>query len=207
MYLFGTFRVIIVRDVYTFLKTMKKNLQTYSDIELTRMVAGSKTDSESAFTELYNRYASMVHAYCYRVLNDRDLVEDIFQDTFIKFYQTIKNNPEASNISGFLITMARNQCLNHRRDTRPTVSLEGIEISDERASNYDSEEVLKLIEKALDLLDYEYKEVFIMREYDGLSYNDIGEICGISSNNAKSRVFRARLKMREILSPYLKEMC
>jgi RNA polymerase sigma-70 factor (ECF subfamily) len=184
---------------------MINKLKSYSDAELTAMLPGEKSKSEAAFTELYNRYSSMVHAYCFRVLNDNDQAEDVFQDTFIKFYQTLQQSPNSTNIPGFLITIARNQCLNIKRDKRSTVSLDDLEIFDEKRLSFESEELLNLITTALELLDFEYKEAFVMREYDGLSYNEIAEISGLTVTNAKSRVFRAKQKIKEILAPYIKE--
>jgi RNA polymerase sigma-70 factor (ECF subfamily) len=57
----------------------------------------------------------------------------------------------------------------------------------------------------MELLEFEYKEAFILREYDGLPYNEIAEITGTTITNAKSRVFRAKQKIKEILQPYLQE--
>ena len=183
---------------------MSKKYSTYSDKELVTMLDGD--EAESAFKELYQRYSSLVHAYCFRVFNNQELAEDIFQETFIRFYKYINTHRKHTNVPGFLITIARNLCLNHKRDTRPTISMEGMEFSINQDMSYEKKELLDLIKTALDLLDYPYREAFVLREYDGIPYKEIAEICGISTANAKSRVFRAKKKIKEILAPYLKDL-
>jgi len=180
-------------------------LTSYTDEELVALLSEEKGVSEKAFQELYNRYSSMVHAYCLRVLNDQEQSEDFFQETFIRFFQHVQANHKATNIPGFLITIARNMCLNYKRDKRITVSLDGYDIRAERNQNYENKELLELITYALDLLDFDYREAFVLREYDGLPYNDIAEITGTTLTNAKSRVFRAKQKIKDILQPYLQE--
>jgi RNA polymerase sigma-70 factor, ECF subfamily len=182
-----------------------KVLTGYTDDELIALLEDDKSMAERAFQELYNRYSSMLHAYCMRVLNDQELAEDFFQDTFIRFFQHVKSNHESTNVPGFLITIARNMLLNYKRDKRTMVSLDGFEVSAEKNQNYENRELLELITYAMDLLEFEYREAFVLREYDGLPYTDIAEITGTTVTNAKSRVFRAKQKIKEILQPYLQE--
>lgn len=184
---------------------MRENYLKYSDHELVKLLRDEKSVSERAFTELYQRYASSVHAYCYRVLNDKDAAEDIFQETFIKFYQKIDIDNKNLNVPGFLITIARNLCLNYKRDNSQNIPIEDMDFVHEDKS-YDKTELLELITRTLDLLDFEFREAFVLREYDGLSYDEIAEITKTSIGNAKSRVSRAKSKIREILAPYLKDL-
>ncbi|MDQ1267090.1 MAG: hypothetical protein QG635_2243, partial [Bacteroidota bacterium] len=133
-------------------------------------------------------------------------LEDIFQETFIKFYQNVKKDYKQTNIPGYLIKIARNLCLNYKRDKRQTVEIEDYDFSNNDNDRYEQKELLGLINMALELLEFDYKEVFILREYDGLPYEEIASICGLSLANAKSRVFRAKQKIKEILAPYLKDV-
>ncbi|MFH1051161.1 MAG: RNA polymerase sigma factor [bacterium] len=182
-----------------------KKMTGYTDEELIALLDDNQNLSERAFQELYNRYSSMVHAYCMRVLNDQELAEDFFQDTFIRFFQHVKASHEATNVPGFLITIARNLLLNYKRDKRTMVSLNGFDVRTEKNQNYENRELLELITYAMDLLDFEYREAFVLREYDGLPYTEIAEITGTTLTNAKSRVFRAKQKIKEVLQPYLQE--
>lgn len=185
---------------------MKRKFLTYSDNELIKLFKNNSNEAEQAFAEIYHRYSSQVHAYCCRVLNNQDNAEDIFQETFIKFYQNVQINYESSNIPGFLIKIARNLCLNFVRDNKKTVPLdEQMDFIYESNQSYEKTELQELLTMALDLLDFEYREAFVLREYDGLPYEEIANVCNISLANAKSRVHRAKLKIKEILTPYLKD--
>ncbi|MBI3258157.1 MAG: RNA polymerase sigma factor [Ignavibacteriae bacterium] len=76
-----------------------------------------------------------------------------------------------------------------------------------RSQSYEQKELLDLIARSLELLSFEYREIFILREYDGLSYEEIAEVTGTTVTNAKTRAFRAKQKVKEILQPYLKDLC
>ena len=72
--------------------------------------------------------------------------------------------------------------------------------------DHEKMELLYLISMALEVLDFIYKDAFLLREYYGLSYEEIAEVSEISLNNAKSRVFRAKIKIRKTLKPYISEL-
>ena len=60
---------------------------------------------------------------------------------------------------------------------------------------------------ALDLLDEKYKEAFVLKKFNGMSIKEVAKVCNISEEGAKSRISRARLKIMDILEPYLKDLC
>lgn len=185
---------------------MAKNYKNLTDIELVALLQGNKSDASEAFRVLYDRYSSIVHAYCVRVIGDEDKADDIFQETFIKFYQKVQPDTLNTNIPGFLMRIARNLCLNAKRDKKNTVAIEEAEFFVNSSISYEQKELLDLITRSLDLLDDDYREAFVLREYSGLTYEEIAEVMGTSVGNAKSRVFRAKQKIKSILSPYLKEI-
>lgn len=178
-----------------------------TDAELFERICKRASDAEYAFNELYNRYSARIYAYCLKVLGNKDQARDVFQDTFIRFYKSASEERSMTNVAGFLLTIARNLCLNHKRDTRPTTALDGLELpAPAHGVSYEESELLNLISLALDLLDAEHREAFILREYDGLSYQEIGEIVGTNEATAKTRAFRAKQKLRQILMPYLQDL-
>ncbi len=186
---------------------MRHNFSTYTDEKLVFLLRSDKREeAEIAFTEVYNRYSSKVHAYCLRVLINIEQAEDLFQEVFIRFFQKIKLNYPETNVPGYLIKIARNLCLNYKRDKVNTVNIQENDIYFEPGKSFENSELLDLITTALELLDFEYKEAFVMREYDGLTYNEIAEVSNTTVTNAKSRVFRAKQKIKDILQPYLKDM-
>ncbi len=185
---------------------MAKNFDEYSDNELFYMLCDKKEISERAFTELFNRYSSRIYAYCRRFLGEREEALDVFQETFLKFHQSATKEREMTNVPGFLITIARNLCMNVKRRERPNVTFEDYMSGNDEEPNNDKNELLDLIKNALELLPDDYKEVFILREYDGLSYSEIAKLTNNSVANVKVRIHRAKQKIKDVLQPYLNEL-
>ncbi|HRK59713.1 MAG TPA: sigma factor-like helix-turn-helix DNA-binding protein, partial [Candidatus Kapabacteria bacterium] len=75
----------------------------------------------------------------------------------------------------------------------------------DHSPGYEQQELLNLLTRSLELLDEDHREAFVLREYSGMSHGEIAELTGTSIANAKSRVFRAKQKIKSILLPYLKE--
>jgi RNA polymerase sigma-70 factor (ECF subfamily) len=185
---------------------MQKKIEEYSDTELYYMLCDDKRTAESAFAELYARLSGKVYAYCLRFLGDKEEARDIFQETFVKFHQSADKEREMTNVPGFLMRIARNLCINAIRKDNPDVPYEDyMGVYDEEISR-DKKELLGLIKKGLQLMPEEYREYFVLREYDGFTYNEIAEIMNTNVDTVKVKIFRAKKKMREILAPYLKEL-
>lgn len=186
-------------------------METYSEVELFSFIRlGEEKDrrlSEAAFKELYARLSPRIYAYCRKVLDDIDLAQDVFQDTFIRFYKSAQQEREMTNVAAYLLRIARNLCLKAKRDYG---SHRFVELEDYhgalRSDDSDNREMLALIDKAIERLPFDYKEVFVLREYDGLSYAEIGGIVGCTEATAKIRSFRAKQKIREMLAPYLQDL-
>ncbi|MBK8911212.1 MAG: RNA polymerase sigma factor [Chlorobi bacterium] len=187
------------------------------DDDLCAMIAtGNHRESEAAFTELYGRYARRIHAYCVRIVTDPQDAEDVFQETFIRFHHTLRKKngaengegdpPPSRNTSGLLFTIARNLCLNQKqRNIRWKTEQVESDMLHAWDKPYEQKEMVELITTALELLPHDYREAFVLREYDGLPYNEIAELTGASLATAKIRVFRAKEKLRKILEPYLRD--
>lgn len=184
---------------------MSIDFSKYSDLELAFVMSEKGKNSDSAFMEFYKRYATGLNAYCAKILNDRVIADDVFQDTFIKFYETV-NPKQYSNVSGYLIKIARNLCLNHKRNRKNKVDITEMEFLSYDLQNYENVQLVEFVNTAVDLLDEEYKEALVLREYNGLEYDEIAKIMNISEINAKTRVCRAKKKVKDLLKPYLKEI-
>ena len=163
--------------------------------------------AEAAFTELYQRYSHRIHAYCYRILSNTEDAEDAFQETFLRFHKALKAGSVMTNVSGLIFTIARNLCINlKKKNTRwASDSIEDHTLSS-RDDAYDKKELLNLIKTSLELINPDYREAFVLREYNGFSYDEIARMLDISVPTAKIRVFRAKDKIRKVLEPYLKDL-
>lgn len=184
---------------------MQNSFSKYDDSEIFNALKGKKNEAESAFAELYARYAQRVYAYCLRVMGTPEDAGDIFQETFLKFYSSVSSHKEMDNIPGYLLTIARNMCLNYKRDQRTTFNIDDYNIKVNN-NDYEKQELLQLISMALELLEFDYREAFVLRQYQGLTYTEIAEITGDSIPAIKNRVWRAKERIKEILTPYLEDM-
>lgn len=185
---------------------MAKKFDEYGDTELFYLLCEEKNTAERAFSELFNRHSSRIYAYCRRFLGDKEEANDVFQETFLKFHQSASKERVMTNVPAFLLTIARNLCMNVKRKERSVVSFEEYMVEDDEEPNADKNELLELIKGALELLPDDYKDVFILREYEGLSYAEIAKLTNTSLANVKIKIHRAKLKIKEVLTPYLTEM-
>jgi RNA polymerase sigma-70 factor (ECF subfamily) len=146
-------------------------------------------------------------------LKTEEDAEDAFQETFVKFYSSKTENREMINLPGFLIIIARNICYNHIRDNN-IMFLEYDEYLDEKSEfkvdnlevTLDNQALGLLIDEALTCLSDPLKEAFILREYEGFSYNEIVEITNESLDLVRTRLHRAKKQVREFLEVKLREL-
>ncbi len=184
---------------------MKRKLEEYTDSELFYQLKGDKRTAEKAFAELYARLSPRIYAYCRRFLGNRDDAMDVFQETFSKFFQSAAQERIMTNVPAFILRIARNLCVNIKRKERTDISYEDYMAYSNDTSS-EQKELLALIRAAIKTLPEDYAEVFILREYDGLSYAEIAEVTGESLANVKVRIYRAKQKIRETLAPYLADL-
>ncbi len=183
---------------------MAKSIEKYSDNDLYYMLTSDKKTAEKAFAELYSRHSPRIFAYCRRFLGNKEDAQDVFQETFIRFLDSTKQDRVMTNVPAFLLRIARNLCVNVKRKDKNPVSFEEYMVPDNHEN--DKSELLTLIKMALDVLPEEYKDIFILREYDGLSYQEISEMLEVPLSTVKIRIFRAKQKIRDVLAPYMKEI-
>ena len=177
----------------------------YSDEELFDLLNKEKRHREKAFAELYSRYSARVYAYCRKFIGNIEEAEDVFQDTFVRFYQSSKDERIMTNVPAFILTIARNLCVNSLRREKNDLSFEEYMVGREPRS-LEKKELLELIKGAVENLPDDYREAFVLREYDGFSYNDIADITGAALSTVKVRIYRAKQKIKELLDPYMKDI-
>lgn len=176
------------------------------DLELYAKLAHEDASAQAALSILYRRYSQRIYTYCRKIIGDSTTAEDLLQETFVKVLETGRQQRAIENFPAYLMTIARNLCLSHRaRSKRQFVEVEDFHLS-YRDVPYEQRELLQLIQASLELLPEDYREAFVLREYNGLSYNEIAEIIGESLDVVKVRIFRAKKKLRDILAPYLADL-
>ncbi len=172
------------------------------------LVEEFRNGSEYSFVILYDRYKNSLYHFCLRLLQDEEKAKDVFQDVFISVYQNIGNLKNCDMFKSWLYSIARNKCFTQiKRDKR----FSGIESDYLSDPNDDPLNILIKNEnsdglgKAFDLLSPEYKEIIFLREYNDFSYFEISEILNISEAAVKSKLFKARTKLYQIVKRTMKK--
>ena len=164
-----------------------------------------------AFDVLLNRYKSSVHSYIYYVVRDRDLTEDIFQETFVKVILTIKQGRYTENgkFKAWITRIAHNLIIDHFRQERNenTISNDEVEVdlfNDMRLCEKTVEDamvetqVFSDVKKMVEYLPDNQREVLEMRYYQNMSFKEIADRTGVSINTALGRMRYAILNMRRM---------
>jgi RNA polymerase sigma-70 factor (ECF subfamily) len=184
---------------------MSSKLSHKTDTELFDSLRASHGEAERAFAELYHRYAQKLYLYCRKVLGNENEAHDVFQETWMRFHTAAKKGVEVDNVGGYIFRIARNLCLNRRRTTTTFVEIEHMTIA-VHDRPYEQKELLSLVDRALDVLDIEYREAFVLHAMEGMTYDEIAAITGDTVPALKNRVWRARKQIRKLLSPFMTEM-
>lgn len=156
--------------------------------------------SREAFAELFERYREPVYGFFRRRLRDTARAEELAQETFLAVLRGIERYEARTTFRTYLYAIAFRQVSNEwRRAKRDTVPLE-----DPPATQEDPSESLWL-RRAVEQLDPAHREVLLLREYEQLSYEEIAALLRIPVNTVRSRLFRARMELKALLSPERKE--
>jgi len=191
---------------------MKKN--GLSDQKLILFYANG---SEKAFATLLNRHKQSVFTYIYSLTCDKDVANDIFQETFIKAIREIKSGryEEQNRFLFWVLRIARNQVLDKKREEyRRDCCLKRQEVDKFKlvsqiiSKEISAEEKLIIGSNALIIkalirsLDEDQREVLIMRHYSGMSFLEIAEVTNVSISTALGRMRHALAKLRKLIQKY-----
>lgn len=168
------------------------------------LIQSFQEGDEFAFVGLYNRFKNPVFAFCLKMLGDRAQAEDVMQETFLRVYENRERLMKTSSFKSWLFTIARNQCLNTIRKSGRTVAMypsakNSLISPDTPISNMEKSEQVEYVTGLLARLKPDYREVIILREYQNLSYQEIAAATRSSLSAVKSRLFKARRKLEEMM--------
>ncbi|MGQ9609928.1 MAG: RNA polymerase sigma factor [bacterium] len=180
-----------------------------SDEELMSQI---KTGNVEAFEVLFNRYRTPIFSFIYRMLGDFHKAQDIFQETFFRMFKDAYRYKETLSFYPWLYRIAHNLCIEEIRRQKKSETIfvnENIKESNEHWNGrmpdkeLEDKEIEQILEKAILQLTEKQREVFILREYHELSYEDIAQITSMSIPAVKSCLHRARMALLDILNFYL----
>jgi RNA polymerase sigma-70 factor (ECF subfamily) len=193
----------------------KPDLATKSDQDI---VALARAGEEPAYRELIRRYERPIFSLLYRMVRDRELAEDLAQETFVKALNAIESYRPEFKFSSWIFKIANNAAIDHlRRRELDTLSLEGsphaetpdaieataLQIGARQESPLDAVEARELggqIEAAIARLRPEYRSCILLRHVEGRAYEEIAEILSLPLGTVKTYIHRARNELRQALA-------
>ncbi len=170
------------------------------------LVARARQGEAGAFEELVRRYRNDVYGLSYHFVRDREEAWDISQEVFIKAYRALGRFRGASGFKTWLLRITSNQCKDHFKKRRlDTVRFEeGVRADAAQSAagpsaNAEAHELGEAIGRALAQLPAKHRTAFVLREYEGMSYQQMAETMGCTLGTVMSRLHHARKKLQTIL--------
>ena len=184
----------------------------------TDLVARARLGDAAAFTALVNLYERKIFRLARHITQNLEDAEDVLQETFLRAYEHLKDFQGHSKFYTWLVRIAVNQALMKLRRQRAdrTVSLDDpvdtgedqvtreIAVWDNPEQRYSQEEIREILAKAVESLPPIFRTVFILRDIDELSTEETAAALNLSVPAVKTRLLRARLRLREKLTRYFK---
>jgi RNA polymerase sigma-70 factor (ECF subfamily) len=195
----------------------RRGLDRLDDAELVEQyLAGERF----AFQELVERYQERLLNFIYRSIGDRDRAEDLVQETFVRVYRHLHRFDPTKKFSTWIYTIASNLAKNElrNRSRNPMVLFQAIKKNweaDHRPLQWEDttyapddlfrkRHLREKVEKAVEELPEHHRVVFVLREMEGKTYEEISDITGVTLGTVKSRLNRARNKFAQIIAPMLR---
>ncbi|MBI5816573.1 MAG: sigma-70 family RNA polymerase sigma factor [Nitrospinae bacterium] len=180
-------------------------------------IAQVKAGSFRAFERIVNKYESRVYNHCVKFLNSQEDAEDVLQETFLQVYKSLESFRGESAFSTWLFKIATNGCLMRIRKKKKvdlvsidkplefdgsSLQREIVDWSKNPALMHGNDEIKRLLDTIISSLPEDKRIVLIMKDVEGFSNIEIGQILNMTVAAVKSRLHRARLVLREALTKY-----
>lgn len=184
------------------------------------LVERAKAGDRSAFGELVELHQKRVYAVAYGILRNREDAWDVAQETFVKAYRHLGRFEGQASFYTWIYRIAYNLSIDHYRSkgrkaavhfdddaamesaikdhARPVSNANPVELSDR-------EELSRVLNDAINRLSDKHRAIIVLREVEGLSYEEIADVLGVPKGTVMSRLFHARKNLQTILQPYVSE--
>lgn len=186
-----------------------------------KLVAQAVEGDHRAFRQLVERYQRKIYTIAYGVVRNSDAALDVTQDTFVKVHKNLATFKGDSSFYTWVYRIVINLCIDRKRKEKrqrevdyddgiahgdgftngPTLATTGF---DNPAQAAHRKELIEHMDKALDTLSDEHRKILVLREVDGLSYEELAETLGIPKGTVMSRLFHARKNFQKSLTRYLR---
>lgn len=189
------------------------------EIDLT-LVKRARSGDRAAFQQLVERYQKRVYSICYGMVRNPDDAMDLAQDTFVKVYRNLEGFQGDSSFYTWIYRIAKNVCIDFLRKSQ---RFKAVDYDDAVGRDEDGDEeallpgrvgldpqrvlgrreLVQKIEDALGALSPAHRECILLREVQGLSYQEMADTLGISIGTVMSRLHHARKNMQKALADYV----
>ena len=184
-----------------------------------QLVAAHLAGDGRAFQELVARYRGRLLSFVNRMIGDRERSEDLVQEAFVRVYRHLHRFDPTKKFSTWIYTIASNLAKNElrNRSRNPLVLMQAVQknwLDDDRPLQFEDttsrpddmyrkRHLREIVEESVAKLPEHHRHVFVLRELEGKSYEEIAEITDCNLGTVKSRLNRARNSFAEIVAPYM----
>lgn len=175
-----------------------------------QLIARSLKRDHEAFGLLIDRHAAAIINLAYRMVGNRAEAEDLAQETFLAAFKSLTTFRADSKFSTWLYRIASNKCKDWLRVKRPGQGLHDVDVdesldvhvAEDRTPEHllSQQQVALELEQAIQRLPPLYREAFILKHVEGLSYEEMQEILGVNGDTLKMRVYKGRLQLSRELA-------
>ena len=184
-------------------------MQQAEELDLIERAQGG---NNQAFRELVETHQRFVYSVAMRFTGDIAEAEDITQEVFVKLWKNLGKYREGVKLTTWLYKIIANHCFDYlksasKRQQLKSVDMESAQIADaaSQESHLDDRELISVITVLAKQLTPKQQTIFVLRDLEGLSIDEVCEISGMSPGTMKSNLYYARVKIREDLTKYYKE--
>jgi len=175
-------------------------------LDLNSLLAKAREGSEPAFAEIVSRFERLVRGTILRMTRDPALAEDLTQDVFFQFWKVLPAFTSAETLPSWMKKVAINAVISHwrrvesqrRRLEALSEAFPGREVMRPEATLIEEED-RDQVRAALEMIPVELRSLLALRTYDEMSYEELAESLGLEVGTVRSRLFRARQMLKEIL--------
>lgn len=173
-----------------------------------------------AFGELVERHQKRVYAVAYGILRNRDDAWDVAQEAFVKAFKNLSRFKGDSAFYTWMYRIAYNLSIDHYRSKgrksavhfEDPAAMENVLEADGRPTHQhdpgelsDRAELTRVLHDAMNRLSEKHRAIIVLREVEGLAYEEISNVLGIPKGTVMSRLFHARKNLQELLAPYVEQ--
>jgi RNA polymerase sigma-70 factor (ECF subfamily) len=177
------------------------------------LIRRSRAGDQEAFRLIFERYARPVLSFIYDLVGQRDLADELTQETFVRAYKSLNSVRDDTKLASWLFGIGRNVAREAiRARYRENQNVSKIDFADEQlesrtpvspAQDLLHKELNSAMQNALALLDEDHRVVFVLKVFRQCSYREIVDVTGFTLAKVKTDLHRARLEVRRRLGPFL----